>query len=323
MRSNAQLAEFHDHAPQEDSFRDAVLEGLGRSHKAIPCRFLYDARGSALFDEICRVPEYYPTRTELKILGDRAGEIAALVGPHCQLIEFGSGSSIKVRTLLAALETPHAYVPVDISRDHLRRAADDLAADFPDLDVIAICADYHRPFSLPRLPARGRRFGFFPGSTIGNFEPDEAVDFLAMCVDLLGEGGAMLVGIDLKKDTAILNAAYDDAAGVTAQFSLNLLERANRELGADFDVSRFAHDAHYEEAAGRVEIYIRSLVQQKATVAGRRFHLAEGERIHTEYSYKYTIAEFQDLARAAGFRPSASWTDAADLFSVHYLETGG
>jgi dimethylhistidine N-methyltransferase len=323
MRSNAQLAEFYDHAPQEDSFRDAVLEGLGRSRKAIPCRFLYDARGSALFDEICRVPEYYPTRTELRILEDRAGEIAGLVGPSCQLIEFGSGSSIKVRTLLAALEAPNAYVPVDISRDHLRRAADDLAADFPGLDVIAICADYHRPFRLPSRPARGRRFGFFPGSTIGNFEPDEAIDFLAMCAGLLGDGGAMVVGIDLKKDAAILDAAYDDAAGVTAQFSLNLLARANRELAADFDIARFAHDAHYEEAAGRVEIYIRSLVQQKVTVAGRRFHLGEGERIHTEYSYKYTIAEFRDLARAAGFRPKASWTDAEDLFSVHYLETGG
>lgn len=323
MRSNAQLAEFYDHAPQEESFRDAVLEGLGRPRKAIPCRFLYDARGSALFDEICRVPEYYPTRTELRILEDRAGAIAGLVGPHCQLIEFGSGSSIKVRTLLDALEAPDAYVPVDISRDHLRRAADDLAADFPDLDVIAICADYHRPFDLPARPSRGRRVGFFPGSTIGNFEPDEAVDFLAMCVELLGDDGAMLVGIDLKKDAAILNAAYDDAAGVTARFSLNLLARANRELGADFDIARFAHDAHYEESAGRVEIYVRSLVQQKVTVAGRRFHLAEGERIHTEYSYKYTIAEFRDLARAAGFRPTASWTDAADLFSVHYLEIDG
>ncbi|MDB5410527.1 MAG: dimethylhistidine N-methyltransferase [Rhodospirillales bacterium] len=322
MRSNAQLAEFHDHAPQEDSFRDAVLEGLARSRKAIPCRFLYDARGSALFDEICRVPEYYPTRTELRILEDRAGEIAALIGPHCQLIEFGSGSSIKVRTLLDALDAD-AYVPVDISRDHLRRAADDLAADFPNLDVVAICADYHHPFRLPSRPVRGRRFGFFPGSTIGNFEPDEAVDFLAMCADLLGDGGAMLVGIDLKKDAAILDAAYDDAAGVTAKFSLNLLARANRELGADFDITRFAHDAHYEEGAGRVEIYIRSLVHQKVIIAGRRFHLAQGERIHTEYSYKYTIPEFRDLARSAGFRPTMSWTDADDLFSVHYLETGG
>jgi dimethylhistidine N-methyltransferase len=321
MRSNAQLAEFHDLAPAQESFRQAILQGLSRARKAIPCRFLYDSRGSALFEAICRQPEYYPTRVETGILQERANEIAALIGPNCRLVEFGSGSSLKIRILLDALETPAAYIPVDISREHLRLAAEDLAADFPHVAVVAICADYARPFDLPEIPApSGRRIGFFPGSTIGNLEPDEAIDFLALCGERLGPGGAMLVGVDCKKETARLDAAYNDAAGVTAAFTLNLLVRANRELGADFALDRFAHDAHYNEEAGRVEIYIRSLADQHVTIAGRRIRFDEGERIHAEHSYKYTIDGFRDLAKAAGFRPRESWTDAESLFSVHYFE---
>jgi L-histidine Nalpha-methyltransferase len=319
MINGARFA-FHDLAPGEESFRDAVLNGLGRARKAIPCKFFYDARGSALFEEICRLPEYYPTRTEIVILEENLGDIAAQMGPHCRLIEFGSGASQKVRILLQALERPAAYVPVDISREHLRDAAASLAEDFPSVPVIAVCADYTRPFPLPPLPgAHGKRVGFFPGSTIGNFEPDAAVAFLANYARILGPGGEMLIGVDLKKDPEILDAAYDDRAGVTAAFNLNLLERINRELDGDLDLDRFEHVALYNRPEGRVEIYIRSLADQAAQMAGRRFHFAAGELIHTEYSYKYSVEEFRALAGRAGFRPVDTWTDPAELFSVHYF----
>jgi L-histidine Nalpha-methyltransferase len=319
MKDGARFA-FHDLAPGEESFRDAVLAGLGRASKRIPCKFFYDARGSALFEEICRLPEYYPTRTEIAILEDYSSDIAAQMGPHCRLIEFGSGASQKVRLLLQALERPAAYVPVDISREHLRDAATGLAEDFPSVPVIAVCADYTRPFPLPPLPgAGGKRVGFFPGSTIGNFEPDPAVAFLANYARILGPGGEMLIGVDLKKETDILEAAYNDRAGVTAAFNLNLLERINRELDGDLDMDRFEHLAFYSSAEGRVEIYIRSLANQAARIAGKRFDFAKNELIHTEYSYKYSVEEFRSLAARAGFRPVDTWTDPAELFSVHYF----
>ncbi|MBV8889203.1 MAG: L-histidine N(alpha)-methyltransferase [Alphaproteobacteria bacterium] len=311
---------FHDLAPDEDSFRDAVLGGLSRQPKAIPCKFFYDARGSALFEEICRLPEYYPTRTEIAILEDNASEIAAQMGAHCRLIELGSGASRKVRILLQELDRPAAYVAVDISREHLRESAAALAADFPGLPVVAVCADYTRRFALPPLPGpAGKRVGFFPGSTIGNFEPAGVVHFLANCARILGPGGEILIGVDLKKDPDILEAAYNDRAGVTAAFNLNVLERVNRELGGDLDLDRFEHAAFYNPAEGRIEIYVRSLADQQVHVAGRRFRFAAGELIHTEYSYKYTIPEFRAVAARAGFRPVDTWTDPAELFSVHYF----
>jgi len=321
MRQGGALAAFHDLAPAEESFRDAALSGLTRRAKSLPCRFLYDERGSALFEEICELPEYYLTRTEMRILADDAGEIAATVGPHAQLIEFGSGASRKVRLLLDALVSPAAYVAIDISREQLRRAAEEVATDFPDVPVVAICADYTEPLRLPPLPERseGRRLGFFPGSTIGNFAPGDAVDFLAGCRRIIGRGGGLLIGVDLKKDTALLDAAYNDRAGVTAAFNLNLLERMNRELDADFDLDRFEHVAFYNAAAGRIEIYIRSLVDQIVTVAGRAIRFAAGERIHTEDSYKYTVSEFHRLALYGGFQPERHWIDADQLFSVHLL----
>lgn len=319
MRNGA-LFDFHDLAPGEESFRDAVLSGLGCTRKRIPCKFFYDARGSALFEAICRLPEYYLTRTEIAILDDNSADIAAHMGPSCRLIEFGSGASQKVRILLPALDRPAAYVPVDISREHLRDAATGVAEDFPSVPVIAVCADYTRPFPLPPLPgAGGKRVGFFPGSTIGNFEPDAAAAFLVNYARVLGPRGEMLIGVDLKKDAEILDAAYNDRAGVTAAFNLNLLERVNRELDGDLDIDRFEHVAFYNEAEGRVEIYIRSLVNQEAHIAGNRFRFAEDELIHTEYSYKYSVAEFRALAARAGFRPVDTWTDPAELFSVHYL----
>jgi L-histidine Nalpha-methyltransferase len=320
MSQSQALAEFRDLAPGEESFRDAVLAGLGGRRKSIPCRFLYDSRGSALFEEICELPEYYPTRTETAILEANAAEITALIGPFCQLVEFGSGASRKVRALLHAFEAPAAYVALDISREQLRAATDALAADFPTLPIVALCADYMRPLDLGPLPeARGRRIGFFPGSTIGNFTTLDAIDFLAGSRHVVGPDGAMLVGVDLRKDPAVLQAAYNDAQGVTAAFNLNLLERINRELGADFALDRFAHEAIYNEAAGRIEIYIRSLADQIVTVAGRAIRFAAGERIHTEDSCKYTIDGFRRLAVRAGFRPVRTWTDRDRLFSVHFL----
>jgi L-histidine Nalpha-methyltransferase len=314
---------FHDLAPSEESFRDAVLAGLGQAPKALPCKFFYDVRGSALFEQICRLPEYYLTRTEIAILEEHAGAIASHIGAHCRLVELGSGSSRKVRILLEALEAPGAYVPVDISRDHLREAAARLAADFPKLPVIAVCADYTRPFQLPPLPGpAGKLVGFFPGSTIGNFEPDAVVRFLAHCAELLGPAGEMLVGVDLKKERAILERAYNDRAGLNAAFNLNLLERVNRELGGSLDIDRFEHLAFYNEAKGRMELYLKSLADQTATIAGRAFHFAEGELIHTENSYKYAIPEFHALAARAGFLPVHTWTDPGDLFSVHYFRQG-
>jgi dimethylhistidine N-methyltransferase len=314
---------FHDLAPGEESFRDAVLAGLSREQKAIPCKFFYDARGSQLFEQICRLPEYYPTRTEIRILERNGHAIAERMGRNCRVIEFGSGASHKARILLEALDEPAAYVPVDISREHLRMAAAGIAGDFPALSVVAVCADYTRPFTLPPIPGpAGKRVGFFPGSTIGNFEPEAAAGFLANYARILGPGGEMLIGVDLKKDPAVLDAAYNDRSGVTAAFNLNLLERINRELGGDLDIDGFEHLAFYSESEGRIEIYIRSRAAQEARIAGRSFRFARNELIHTEYSYKYAIPEFRDMAARAGFSPLAVWTDPAQLFSVHYFRAG-
>ena len=308
-----------DLKPAQESFREAVLAGLSRERKAIPCKFLYDARGSALFERICELPEYYPTRTERRILSRRASEIAELAGPRAQLVEFGSGSSSKTRILLDALQ-PSCYVPIDISRDQLESAALGVMREFDDLEVIPICADYTRDDFIPALPwGGGVRVGFFPGSTIGNFEPEEAEAFLDRCAVVLGQGGGLVVGVDLRKDRAVLDAAYNDAQGVTAEFNLNLLRRMNRELDGGFDLSRFVHEAFYDEREGRIEIYFRSLVRQRVPVAGRTFAFDAGERIHTEYSYKYDIETFQRLAGRAGFYPEASWSDPRALFSVHFL----
>jgi L-histidine Nalpha-methyltransferase len=311
---------FHDLAPGEDSFRDAVLAGLSNSPKSLPCKFFYDQRGSALFEAICEVPEYYLTRTELGILETHAGDIAGRIGPNCRLIELGSGASRKVRLLLEALETPLAYIPVDISRGFLRDAAARIAADFPELDVIAVCADYTRPFTLPKIsgPA-GKTVGFFPGSTIGNFEPEAVVQFLSHVGKLLGPGAEMLIGADVKKDKAILDAAYNDAAGLNAAFNLNLLHRIANELDSDIAIDDFAHVAFYNPDEGRVELYIKSLKDQSAVIAGRRFSFAAGEMIHTENSYKYAIPEFRALAARAGFKALDTCTDADGKFSVHYL----
>lgn len=310
---------LHDLAPEQEDFRTAVLEGLAKPHKNLPCKFFYDAAGSALFDRICELPEYYPTRTEVGILTTAAPEIAALAGRGGVLVEYGSGSSLKTRLLLDAL-APDLYMPIDISRQHMLDACHALAGDYPTLHLMAVCADYTRPFVLPRVARGGqRRLAFFPGSSIGNFAPLEALRFLKNVAQQLASGDGLLIGVDLKKDPAILNAAYNDADGVTAAFNLNLLARCNRELEADFDLGAFAHRAFYNAAVGRIEMHLESLHAQTAQVTGRTFAFAAGETIHTENSYKYRPDEFRHLATQAGFEPLHAWTDAGDLFGVMYL----
>jgi L-histidine Nalpha-methyltransferase len=319
----AHLAAFHDFHPEVEDFESAVRAGLSRTPRELPCKFLYDERGSKLFDEICRLDEYYPTRTEIGVLETNAARIAALIGENCQLVEYGSGSSVKVRILLNALNSVAAYTPVDISREHLLKSASDLARDFPDLEVIAVCADYTLPFEVPR-PRRhpdARRVVFFPGSTIGNFTREAARDFLAGVSRVVGPGGGLLIGVDLKKDPVILDAAYNDREGVTAAFNLNLLLRINRELGADFDLSSWRHRARYDETAGRIEMHLESQRRQTVHVNGDAFAFTAGESIHTESSYKYGLDEFQTLARSAGLVPVEAWTDADGLFSVHFFRT--
>ncbi len=318
MTQNA--ARLVDLAPKIVSFRDAVLYGLSRTPKSISPMYFYDARGSALFEMICDLPEYYPTRAETEILRQHATDIAARIGPAAHLIEYGSGGLQKIRPLLAALNGAVAYTPVDISAEHLEAAAQRLATEYPALDVTAIVADYSRPFSVPtpRRPARTRA-ALFLGSTIGNFAPDEALDFLMQAARRVAGGGCLLLGADLRKDPARLHAAYNDAAGVTAEFNLNLLMRINRELGGTFDLETFDHYAFYNPGPGRIEMHLISRREQRVSVAGRGFTFAEGENLHTENSYKFTVEGVQDMARRAGFEPEKVWLDDEALFSLHVL----
>lgn len=302
-----------------DAFAQAVLEGLARECRSIPCRFLYDARGSELFEEITKLEEYYPTRVETALLEAYGEEIAALAGPGRILVEFGSGSSRKTSLLLSALGQVPAYIPIDIAAESLKEAAEWLSGRHDGLTILPLIADFTTTRQLPPVARRKQRLGFFSGSTIGNLSHDEADVFLKSAARLLGPGSVFLVGVDLKKPVSILLPAYDDGQGVTAAFTLNLLARINRELDGTFDVSRFAHEAIYNAEAGRVEIYLRSLAEQIVRVKGRAFVFAEGDRIHTENSHKYTVTEFQRLAAATGWRPVKAWTDEADLFSLHLL----
>lgn len=310
---------FYSDSPATAGFRDDVIEGLGRRPRSIPPKYFYDARGSRLFDAICEQPEYYPTRTEAALLEKHATQIAALAGAACCLIEPGSGSCDKVRLLIDAVR-PSTYVPIDICCDHLQLAAQCVARDFPWLDVHALCTDITDSVTLPFLPAATRRVLFYPGSSIGNFEPRDAIGFLRDLGRLAEAGGALLIGVDLRKDDAILNAAYNDAEGLTAAFNLNVLRRINRELGADFDIDAFVHHAFYNRVEGRIEMHLISTCRQTVSIDGRRFGFQAGENIHTENSYKYTIEGFQALAREAGFAPAAVWTDPQALFSLHFLQ---
>jgi dimethylhistidine N-methyltransferase len=319
---DANLARLQHVAPPQggDSFADHLLTGLRKSPKEIACKYFYDEAGSRLFEQICELPEYYQTRTEMALLARHAGEIAALMGENVEIVEFGAGSLRKVRILLDAARGPRAYTPLDISGDYLSEVVRALAADYPALALRPLVGDFTRPLEIPALAGDPRRAGFFPGSTIGNFKPDAAMALLRRMRSTLN-GGGLLIGVDLVKDPVRLHAAYNDAGGVTALFNKNLLARANRELEADFDLEGFAHYAPYNAAAHRIEMYLVSLKRQSVSLCGQRFDFAQGEPVHTEDSHKYTIESFREMACRAGFNPRAVWTDEDRLFAVHWLES--
>ena len=304
--------------PHDTEFARDVIAGLNATPKWLWAKYFYDDHGSELFEQITALPEYYPTRTELGILADRAAEIARFIPTGAALIEFGSGSTVKARIVLRAAAVA-AYVPVDISAGFLNSEASRLKRDLPHLRILPVAADFTKPFELPAAIRSRARVGFFPGSTIGNFEPAQATEFLRHAARLLGPGAHFIVGIDLVKDERVLEAAYDDAAGVTAAFNLNLLRRINRELGADFDLERFRHKAFFNRAQHRIEMHLESRAAQRVRVCDRMIGFAAGETIHTESSYKYTVDSFQALAAQAGWSPVAVWTDPQRYFSVHAL----
>ena len=308
---------------EEDDFAAAVLDGLSRPHKTLPCRFFYDARGSELFEEITQLPEYYPTRTETAILQAHAAEMAEGLPAGGILVEFGSGSSLKTEILLRQLPQLAAYVCVDVSDSALAAARARLASRFPALDVRPIVGDFSRTVTFPADLAQRPKTGFFPGSTIGNLTPAEAVRLLRAFGVFLAPTGRLIVGVDLKKDARRLHMAYNDSRGVTAAFNLNLLTRINRELAGTFDLAAFQHEAIYNPREGRIEMHLKSRRRQVVGILGRPFHFGAGERIHTENSYKYTIGQLHDLARSAGWQPLRVWTDQNNLFSVHELVANG
>src|SRR6266480_901552 len=314
----AALAKAHRFDEQTSAFASDVIDDLSQRPKRLSPKYFYDATGSELFEQITLLPEYYPTRSELSILCDRRSAISAIVPDGAALVEFGAGATTKVRLLLNECVFG-AYVPVDISGDFLKAQADGLRQDFPGLDVYPVTADFTAPFALPDAVQAMPKVGFFPGSTLGNFEPHEACAFLRSARDILGEGAQMVIGVDLEKDERVLYEAYNDAAGVTARFNLNVLVRINRELGGNFDISAFTHRAIYNRDRHRIEMYLISRKAQTARVLGRSLSFRAGESIHTESSYKYSLDRFTTLARGSGWTALKSWTDAAGMFSVHVL----
>src|ERR1700694_812863 len=312
------LAKTHHFDEPTSVFAGEVLEDLSQHPKRLSPKYFYDAAGSELFEQITLLPEYYPTRTELSILRDRGGAISAIIPKGAALVEFGAGATTKARLLLQQCDFG-AYVPVDISGDFLKAQADALRGDFPKLDVYPVTADFTLPFALPDAVASMAKVGFFPGSTLGNFEPHEACSFLRSARDILGSCAQMVIGVDLEKDERALYNAYNDSAGVTARFNLNVLHRINRELGGNFDTSAFTHRAIYNRDRHRIEMHLISRKAQTVRVLGRSFSFRAGESIHTESSYKYSLERFSALARGSGWTPLESWTDAAGMFSVHAL----
>ena len=305
--------------PIQDGFAQALLRGLRNTPKEVPCKYFYDDEGSRLFDTICELPEYYQTRAEIALLTAHRDEIARLMGPNVEIVEFGAGSLRKVRIMLDAATNVRAYTPIDISGDYLRDVTWTLAKEYPSLHLRPIVADFTEPFAIPIAAGALRQVGFFPGSTIGNFRPSVALGLLrkmrtALC------GGGLLVGVDLVKDPTLLHAAYNDSVGVTAAFNKNLLARANRELAADFNLDAFVHYASYNAAAQRIEMYLVSLERQCVRIADQCVTFANGEALHTEDSHKYTIDSFRELAARAGFKPRSAWSDRDRLFSIHWLE---
>ena len=313
-------------APQQISTSESsdfvadVVAGLSSNPRALPCKYFYDERGAALFQKICELPEYYITRTEIDILDRNRAEIASQLGPNIQLIGLGTGAGTKTRILIEALTNPAVYVPVDISETQLRESTALFREIFPELEILPVCADYLQPVVLPQARRKAaRNIVYFPGSTIGNFGPDEAIEFLRRAANVCRENGGLLLGVDLKKDAGVIEAAYNDSAGITARFNLNLLERVNRDLGADFDIDQWQHRAIYNSNAGRIEMYLISEVDQFVHVAEHKFHFRRGEKITTEYSYKYAPEEFAALAGKVGFEFAHMWSDDARLFGVFYF----
>ncbi len=304
---------------EQDTLRLEILRGLGRRQKALPCKLFYDARGSELFERICELEEYYPTRTELGILEAHAEEMAGALGTGVTLIEFGSGASIKTRLLLDALEAPRAYVPIDISESALLASSMALSAAYPALTVRPVCADYTAPLDLPAVAHTPPVAAFFPGSTIGNFEPDAAVEFLRRVHDNVGQGGKLVIGVDLKKDPKVLEAAYDDREGVTAAFNLNMLGVLNRDHAAHFQLESFGHRAVWNERAGRIEMHLVSQRRQSVLVDTTLVRFEPGEHIVTEHCYKYDLDQFRNLAHASGFEVERVFTDSAQRFSEQLL----
>ncbi len=307
--------------PEQRIFLRDCLAGLRECPKRLPCKYFYDSRGSELFDRICQLDEYYLTRAELAIMDQFAPEMGARLGRSVTLVEFGSGSSVKTRYLLDALADPVAYMPIDVSGEHLRAATVELARDYPHIEILPLCADFTKDLHLPRPNRTMSRIAiYFPGSTIGNFLPAQAMRLLRRIAGYGGRGGSLLIGIDLQKDLSRIEAAYNDRLGVTADFNLNLLRRMNRELGADFDVSRFAHQARYNPAAARIEMYLISCRAQTVTIGDQAIEFAAGEEICTEYSHKYTVAQFAAMAARAGLVLREQWTDANRDFAVLHFE---
>ena len=311
-----------DFAPANTEFCEQVIGGLSQQPRTLPCKFFYDETGSALFTKICELPEYYITRTEMHILHERGPEIAAALGRGIELIGLGTGAGTKTRILLDNLEAPVAYVPVDISREQLTQSTIAFRKRFPDLEILPVCADYLQPFDLPQRTGWAQRtVVYFPGSTIGNLEPEAAAHFLRKIAGMAGPGGRALIGVDLKKSTFILERAYNDSAGVTAQFNLNLLARVNRELDSDFDLRHWRHRAVYNEKAGRIEMHLVSTSAQTVRIADTTFEFVPGEHIVTEFSYKYSPSKMIALAKTAGLRFEKIWSDAEKLFGLFLFKS--
>lgn len=309
-----------DLEPDSGDFMQEALAGLRKQPATLPCKYFYDKRGANLFEQICELPEYYPTRTEISILRQHLAEAAQLIGPQTRIVEYGSGAGEKIKLLLDNLEKPSAYTPIDISREQLIHASQLLQHDYPTLEVLPVCADYAAELSLPTPTTPfNRTVVFFPGSTIGNFNPDEALGFLKrfhrLCLQG-AEAGMLLIGYDLKKDRATLEAAYNDSQGVTAEFNLNLLHRINNELDGHFAIDQWDHEARWNESNGAVEMHLVSRTEQVARINGDTFPFKTGQSIHTENSFKYSNAEFKSLAEAAGFRRIRDWSDAEQKFEV-------
>ena len=308
--------------PAGSDFLADLIAGLSSNPRTLPCKYFYDERGAALFQKICELPEYYITRTEIDILDRNRAEIASHLGANIELIGLGTGAGTKTRILIETLESPTVYIPVDISEKQLRESTALFQRIFPDLEILPVCADYLQPVVLPSSSRKAaRNIVYFPGSTIGNFEPTEAEEFLRRVANVCRQNGGLLIGADLKKDPHVLEAAYNDSTGVTAQFNLNLLDRINRELGADFDLDQWRHRAIYNSDAGRIEMHLISEIDQFVHVDERKFHFRRGEKIITEFSYKYAPEEFAAVAGKAGFEFVRMWTDDARLFGVFYLVT--